>query len=270
MVLSLLLALSTADAIEPVLDLTLSGATFPSGAETSIRAGLRSPLWNRAGNPLLATTFFQATGLAQVTPAFTRADAEVAFQPATIFELRARYGVIGYYDAFTAVLIFDDPDTVYDAPTRAERDRTGGYATRLTLEPNLRMKAGPVVFLGWTTWRWTSLYPGPTTDRGDYWLEPELALLVARQGMTWDHNGMLAGELLPGDHKVYLGLFGTYRHAPSTGDELGRLGPIGVWMEPSGRWSLYGICQFYLTDRVFTSPLPPYVGVRLAWSLNPV
>ncbi len=270
MLLALLaLALAPAQAIEPVLDWTLSGAAFPSGAESSIRAGGRQALWNRPGNPLLESTFLQSSGVMMVTPAFTRVDAEVAFQPATIFELRARYGAIGYYDAFTAVLLFDDPDAVYDKEERADLDRTNGIATRLALEPTLRMKVGPVVFIGWTIYRFTTLYPGSTTDTGQYWLEPELALLVSRTGTTWDHNALLAGELTPGDHTLYLGAYGTLRHAPSTDDTLARVGPVGVWMLPGGNWSLYGICQFYLHDRVQTRAAPPYVGVRLAWSLNP-
>lgn len=266
-----LLALLTAPApaLEPVLDWTLSGAYWAAGAESTVKAGVRQPLWERPGNLLLDSVFLQGTGVLMVTPAFTRASAEVSFQPLTIFELRARYGAIGYYDAFTAVLIYDDPDAIYDPEANAARDRTTGLATRFALEPTLRMKGGPVVFVGWSVFRWTTLYPGPTTDEGDYWLDPELALLVERDGVTWDHNGLLAAEVNTQEHTLYIGAYGTFRQSPSTDDAVSRLGPAVVWMPPGGHWSLYGICQLYIEDRVYTQAVPPYVGVRLAWSLNP-
>lgn len=268
--LALLALLSTpAPALEPVLDWTLSGAYWGAGAESTIKAGVRQPLWDRPGNLLLESTYLQANGSIMLTPAYAKGLVEVAFQPAAIFELRAGYGLIGFFDAFTAMLVYDDPAAVYDADANALRDRSTGWASRLKVEPTLRMKGGPVVFVGWSVFRWTVAHPGPTTDTGDYWLDPEFSLLSRLDAVTWDHNALLAGELRSQEHTVYVGGYGTFRQAPSTDDSTARVGPAVVWMPPGGHWTLYGICQLYLDDRVYTGVVPPYIGVRAAYSFNP-
>lgn len=265
----LLVGATPAHALEPTVDWTLSGAYFPAGAETTIRAGARQPLWDRPGNPLLESTYVQAGGLVMITPAFTRVGVEAAFQPAAIFELRGRGGVVGYYDAFTAVLLFDEPDIIYDPDTRAARDRTHGSAAWASLEPTLRMKGGPVVFLGTSTLRWVHVWPGPTTDTGAYWLEPELGMLMERDDTSWDHNGLLAGELRRGEHLLYVGAYATFRQVFSTDDSIARVGPVVAWFLPGGQWSTYAIVQPYIDSRIYDQVMPPYVALRLAWSLNP-
>jgi len=228
---------------------------------------VRQPLWNRPGNPLLDETFVQTNATVQITPAYTRAGVDLVFQPATIFELRARYSVIGFYDAFTAVYLFDDPDAFYDADLRATMDRTTGWGSRLMVQPTIRMKGGPIVFVGWSVFRYHTLRPGPTTDLGDYWLEPELGLMLKRSGTSWDHNGLLAWEVEPGDTTLYVGGYLDYRHAGQTSDESLRLGPAAVWMPDRDHWTVYAICQFYAEARLQDQPVPPYLGFRLLYTL---
>ncbi len=258
---------ATAAAVEPVFDWTVSAAAFPLGAETTFSPGVRQPLWDKPGNPLLEDTYVQTNATVMFTPAFTRAGVDVAFQPATIFELRVRYSVVGYYGAFTAVYLYDDPDTVYDGDTRREMDRTSGIGSRLSVQPTLRAKGGPIVFQGWSIFRYHTLSPGQTTDVGDYWVEPELNLMIGRPGTSWDHNGLLAAELDLDSAIVYLGGVVTYRHTDDSDDSIFRLGPAVVWMPEGGNWTVLGIAQFYAQDRLYTQAAPPYIAARLQYSL---
>ncbi|RME21476.1 MAG: hypothetical protein D6798_18030 [Deltaproteobacteria bacterium] len=245
----------------------MSAAFFPTGAETSVQPGLRQPLWDRPGNPLLDETFVQADATVQVTPAYTRAGIGFVFQPATIFELRVRYSAIGFYDAFTAVYLFDDPDAVYDAALRATMDRTTGWGGRLLVEPTIRMKGGPIVFVGWSAVRHHTLHPGETTDQGDYWLEPELGLMLRYPGTSWDHNALLTWEVQAHDTTLYLGGYLDYRTAGQTSDELLRVGPAAVWMPEPDHWTVIAICQFYAFARLRDGPVPPYTAFQVQYRL---
>jgi len=267
---SLLLASGPARALaplQPTLDWTLSGAGFAAGAETSIAPGLRQPLWDRPGNALLETTYLQANALVQVTPAYSRGGIELAFQPAAVFELRAQYSVAAYYGLFSAVIPFDDPVAATDPDARALRPRTWGWGSRVSVQPTLRAKVGPIAVIGWTTLRWEDIHPQGLDAPLQYWFQPEMTLLVAQSAWTIDSNALVVYQLPVDGPTVYVGVYGTDRESPSTGDRLDRVGPAGVFTTANEHWSVYGIVQAYVASRIFQEPLPPYLGVRLQYTL---
>ena len=157
MIFALLAASAQAWGLEPVFDWTLSATAAPLGAETSFLPGVRQPRWDDPDNLLLSETYLQANGVVMITPAFTRAGIELAFQPAAVFELRARYAVVGYYGTFTAILPFADPAADYGPEAREGRPRTSGWGSFTSVQPTLRLKAGPVVLLASTAWRYGAL-----------------------------------------------------------------------------------------------------------------
>lgn len=267
MLACLLLLPSPARAIEPVVDWTLSAAGFSAGAETSISAGLRQPLWDREGSQVLDDTYAQAQGVVMVTPAFTRAGVELAFQPAAVFELRLGYGLVGYYGTFSAILPYQDPDAPYDAEAREGRDRTWGWSQRATIQPTLRAKVGPVAVVGWTTARWEEVHPAAFQEDLDYWYHPELGLMVPPAGWTLDHNALVLLELPVDGPTIYAGLYGTARQAPGTEDSSLRAGPALIWQTPNEHWTFYGIVQPWIASRTYTDPLPPYIAGRVQYSL---
>ena len=255
-----------ARALRPVLDWTLSGAGFAAGAETSIIPGVRQPLWDRPDNAILQSTYLQANALFQVTPAFSRAGVELAFQPAAIFELRLQYSAAAYYGVFSAIIPFDTPDDATNPDARASRERTWGWGNRVSIQPTVRAKAGPVAVMAWTVIRWGDVHPHGM-DGLQYWFEPELTLLVARQSWTLDSNALVAGELPVDGPTIYVGIYGTDRQALSTHDRIDRVGPAVMYTTANQHWTMYGIVQAYIESRIFERPLPPYMAARLQYSL---
>lgn len=265
--IALLGASSLAWGLDPVFDWTLSATVAPLGAETSFLPGVRQPLWDDPDNLLLSETYLQANALVMITPAFTRAGFELAFQPAAIFELRARYAVVGYYGTFTAILPFADPDADYGPDAREGRPRTWGFGSFTSVQPTLRLKAGPVVLLANSTWRYGTVTPHDYQELGDYWLDPEMAIMTGQTDHTIDNNALLGLQAPTQKGQLYLGGYGTLRNAIATGDRLARVGPAAVWMLPDGHWTLFAIAQLYIEHQVFSDPLPPYVALRVQYSL---
>ena len=267
MIFALLAASAQAWGLEPVFDWTLSATAAPLGAETSFLPGVRQPLWDDPDNLLLSETYLQANGVVMITPAFTRAGIELAFQPAAVFELRARYAVVGYYGTFTAILPFADPEADYGPEAREGRPRTSGWGSFTSVQPTLRLKAGPVVLLASTAWRYGTVTPREYQELGDYWLDPEMAIMSGQTDHTFDSNALLGVQPPTKQGKIYLGAYGSLRNSIGAGDRLARVGPAAVWMLPDGHWTLFAIAQAYLEHRVFSSPLPPYVALRVQYSL---
>lgn len=265
--LLLLSLLPAATAVEPTADWTLSAAGFAAGVETTIAAGLRQPLWNREGDLLRQETYLQGQGLLTLTPAYLRAGVELAFQPATVFELRLGYATVAWFGTFSAILPYQDPGGEYDAEARQGRDRTHGTSQRLWAQPTLRAKVGPVVGIGSTTIRWEAVDPARYDEDLLYWYHAELSVLVGRQDWAFDHNGLLLLELPSREAELYLGPYLTSRQALATGDSMMRLGPAAILRLDEGRWTVYALAQAWLSSRSFDRPLPPFIASRVAWHI---
>lgn len=267
MVPLLLLLCPMAAAVEPVLDWTFSVAGFSAGAETTIMAGVRQPLWDRPGSQLLDDTYLQAQGVLMVTPAFSRTGLELSFQPAAVFELRLGYQVVGYYGTFSAILPYQDPEAPYDADARQGRDRTSGWGNRVSAQPTIRAKAGPVIVLGWTTARWEDVHPARFDADLDYWYEPELGLMVERSDWTLDNNALVLLDPALDGPTLYAGVYGTARMSLGADDRSVRVGPAVVVMTPDEHWTFYGIVQAYIESRTYGQAYPPFMAARVQYSL---
>lgn len=263
-------AAALAGPFKPMLRADLAASYWDEGAKIAAYPGVQKRLWGEDGSMLFGDTFLRIEGVASVTPSYARLGPRVTFSPIAIFEISAHYLPSAYFGTFSSIKGFDDPDVVYTDEVVDASVRGPGLGTVGGGEATLQGKVGPVVaavFGEAKSW-WVK-----PADRvvGDYWWEPESELLLARQDVTLALGAVALYEHVMDEEvgrKIYLGAMYSQSSSVETGDRYVRVGPM-VNMSFSTRWSLLVLTQAYLVDRIYTEPLPPYIGLRLRHTWKP-
>lgn len=103
----------------------------------------------RTMNPFLADTYIGAGITTTITPAFGTIGAEFRIQPASLFQIMARYEFIGYFGTFGQLDSFATPATDFGFQARTTEGSGNEYATigsLLTVCALLQAKFGPFAF----------------------------------------------------------------------------------------------------------------------------
>lgn len=256
-----------AGGFEPMLRADLGASYWDEGAKIAAYPGMQAHLWGEEDSLLFGDTFLRVEAVAVATPSYARLGPRVTFSPIAVFEVSAHYLGSAYFGTFSSIKGFDDPDTIYTDEALDAEERGPGLGTVWGAEATLQGKVGPVVVAtfgdvkGWDVW------PSEVVD-GAYWWEPEIELLLSRHDMTWAINGVLLYEHLFDEsigRKLYVGAMFSRATGIDTGDTWMRVGPMANF-SLDRRWSFLLLVQAYLEDRVYTEPLPPYVGARVRWT----
>ncbi len=266
-----LLSASTAQAtdITPTVSAKLGASLFGLGLKASLRPGAKLALWNQEDSLLFGDTFLHGQVILDTTPAYSRLGAGVRFSPIAVFEGGAHYVVCPYFGTFSSVIGFDSPDDDYsddELDLRIDQGlRGGGFGTRYGVDGSLRGMVGPVIVAltgEYTRWQLT---PDDNVV-GEYYFEPEMALMLA-----WNDSLVNLGAVLlyqhvfNDDHKLIAGNYTTTVTVQNTGDNMTRTGLLAVYnWRPE--WSALLLVQAYLNDRVYTSPMPPFIGWQVSYS----
>jgi hypothetical protein len=70
--------------LQPVADTTLGVTSWRTGVQADLRYGVRLPLFEQEGNPLLQGTGLKALGTLALTPSYLRAGGRLSFSPLAI------------------------------------------------------------------------------------------------------------------------------------------------------------------------------------------
>lgn len=269
MIAALLLWCAPARALDfqPMLRADLAGSYWDEGAKVAAYPGAQARLWGDPDSLLFGSTFLRLEGVAAVTPSYARLGPRVTFSPIAVFELSAHYLGSAYFGTFSSIKGFDDPGVVYDDEALDGSVRGPGLGSVWGVEATVQGKLGPVVVATFGDLRGWDVWPAERVV-GEYWWEPEVELLLSRHDHTWALNGVLLYEHLFDEQKgrkLYLG--GMYSQATSldTADVWRRVGPMANFSLDS-RWSFLLLVQAYVEDRIYTTPLPPYIGARARWT----
>ena len=149
----------------------------------------------------------------------------------------------------------------------AASPRGPGLGSRWGTDATLQGKVGPIVVASWGELQGWDTWPSAKVQ-GDYYWEPESELLQSWHDLVWTVNGVLLFEHdwpSPEGRKIYVGAMANRAASVDTGDVWARVGPM-VNFSVDERWSVLVLVQPYLQDRIYTTPLPPYVAARLRWS----
>ncbi len=271
MLLPYLLSLTAhASPFKPMLRADLAASYWDEGAKVAAYPGVQKRLWGPDGSVLFGDTFLRIEGVAVLTPSYARLGPRVTFSPIAVFELSAHYLGSAYFGTFSSIKGFDDPDVVYTDDVVDAAVRGPGLGSVWGVEATLQGKVGPVIaatfgeLKGWDVW------PAERVQ-GDYWWEPESELLLSWHDNTWALNAVALYEHVFDEErgrKLYLGAMYSQSTGVDTGDRFARLGPMAN-IAFSDRWGLLILTQAYLDDRIYTEPLPPYIGLRLRHTWKP-
>ncbi len=268
--LLLLCAAALARPFRPMLRADLGVSYWDEGLKLAAYPGVQKRLWGEDGSLLFGDTFLRLEGVAAVTPSYTRLGPRVTFSPIAVLELSAHYLPSAYFGSFSSIKGFDDPGTVYTDEVLDGATRGPGLGQVWGAEATVQGKLGPVVVASFGELRGYDVWPAERVE-GEYWWEPESELLLSRHDLTLSLNGLLLWEQIFDEEKgrkLYLGGMFSQSASVDTGDLWRRVGPL-VNMSFDPRWSLLVLVQAYLDDRVYTTPLPPYLGLRLRRSWLP-
>lgn len=252
-------------AVQPTLDGSVGLAANNVGALAQLHPGLRLPLWDAPGSPLLQSTALELSAVVDLTPSFARLGPRITFTPLSVITLSADWVVSPYFGTFTSLVGFDDPAAVYDRDTLRASALEAGLSTRLSGRVDLRVKLGPAVATGWLAARRWALTRGP--EEGWYF-EPDAFLMLARTDTVRTLGGIAGAAVIddPSRRRMLLiGAIAESRRAAVSGDALARAGLAVVW-QPGGEWTWLATAQAYLDDRVYDSALPPYLGLQARWT----
>lgn len=263
-VLSLLAGPAQALDFDPMLRADLAASYWDEGAKVAAYPGLQAHLWGAEDSVLFGSTFLRLEGVASVTPSYARLGPRVTFSPIAVMELSAHYLGSAYFGTFSSIKGFDDPAVVYDDDALDASVRGPGLGSVWGVEATLQAKVGPVVVASFGDLKGWDVWPA---DRvvGEYWWEPESELLLSRHDHTWGLNGVLLYEHVFDEErgrKLYAGAMYSQAQSLDTKDAWRRVGPM-VNFSLDRRWSFLLLTQAYVEDRIYTTPLPPYVGVRV-------
>lgn len=257
-----------AGGFEPVLKVDVAASYWDEGAKVAAYPGLQARLWGDDDSVLFGDTYLRIEGVAAATPSYARLGPRVVFSPIAIFELSAWALGSSYFGTFSSIKGFDDPAVIYTDDVLDTKARGGGWGTQWGTEATLRAKVGPIIFAtygdlkGWQTW-------ASDVVVGDYYWEPESELLLSMDDLTWSINGVL---LYAHDfdqsigRKLYAGAMFNRATSVDTSDTFMRLGPMANFAL-NDQWAFLLLVQAYLEDRVYTDPLPPYIGARVRWTM---
>lgn len=262
-----------AAAPEFVLQADVAGSYWDEGFKVAAYPGVQWRLWGEDGSLLFGDTFLKLDAVAEVTPSYARLGPRLTFSPIAVFEMSGHFLPSAYFGTFSSVKGFDDPATVYTDAVLDASPRDSGLGYVWGGDATLRGKVGPVIVASWAELRGWQLKPGDAVV-GDYWWEPQSELLIGMTDQTWSINGVLLYEQVfdvagfePGDRKLYAGAMFNRSSAVGTGDTFMRLGPmVNFQLNPS--WAFLVLVQAYLDDRIYTDPLPPYIGARVRWTMQ--
>ena len=255
--------------ITPTISAKLGASLYGLGLKASVRPGAKLALWNQEDSLLFGDTFLHGQVILDSTPAYSRLGAGVRFSPIAVFEGGAHYVVCPYFGTFSSVIGFDDPGADYsDDQLDLKIDqglRGGGFGTRYGADGSLRGMVGPIIVA--VTGEYTRWQLSPADNVvGVYFFEPEMALMLAWEDSIVDLGGVvLYQHVFNEDHKLIAGNYTTSTTGQATGDNVTRTGLLAVYnWRPE--WSALLLVQAYLDDRVYTSPVPPFIAWQVTYS----
>lgn len=125
----------------------------PLGIQTQAKLGYRYRLFD-SDSILFKNAFFGVGALALINPAFARLGADVEFEPIAVLKLRVAYEQRLYFGTARMLQSFQSPYDEYDEDTIKARSKADlnyiTQGTQLTLQAELKAKAGPIVLLNQT------------------------------------------------------------------------------------------------------------------------
>lgn len=254
--------------LDPVLKVDIAASYWDEGAKVAAYPGVQARLWGEDGSLLFGDTFLRLDAVASVTPSYARLGPRVTFSPIAIFETSGWVLPSVYFGTFSSIKGFDDPDAIYTDELLDTLPRGAGWGTVYGGDATLRAKVGPIVVASWGTLQGWS-FKADDKVSGAYWWEPESELLMGFSDLTWGVNAVLLYELMLDEEigrKLYLGGTWNRSEAVETGDMYQRAGFLGNFAL-NEQWGFLLTVQAYIDDRVYTEPLPPYIGLRARWTM---
>jgi hypothetical protein len=255
--------------LQPVADTTLGVTSWRTGVQADLRYGVRLPLFEQEGNPLLQGTGLKALGTLALTPSYLRAGGRLSFSPLAIFDVHVHGGLDRYFGNFDTLVGYDhpgaNPGSTEEIAQMVESsgNRAAGGGFHVGAQAVIKLKVGPVVLLSsLDVVHWNE---NAEVD-GDWFFEREKEVLLRFGGdQSLDGNVLVLYQHdLSETRWIRAGSFTTLRGGLGSGDRVLRSGLL--LSRGGGAISHNLIVQPYLISRSYEMTSPPYVAYALKYA----
>lgn len=191
-------------------------AGWPGGLISDTRLQFRAPMF-RSKSIVFQDTHAGAGVRFAATPAFVEIGPRFSLAPIDIFDIEMAVGYVFFWPSSSGLIPYDDVDDPKRDQERevifeSDVEVPAGHAFHAMVAPTIKLKVGPIIVLdAWTFHYYRIVEFGDEVD-SNFVYEPYTDRMLDReQDLVIEHQAVVLGEFLDGQHKPLLRIGATFR-----------------------------------------------------------